>query len=112
MLVIRFDFRKLLANRQTLAWIDNESARMTFTKGTSDSPSLRSLARIFHLIETSHPAMIWLERVASLSNPGDAPSRNKFKDIQESLDAVSIACEDQPVVLNLGASQFAVVEPP
>ena len=116
MLVVRYDFRELLANRQTLAWIDNEAARMSLIKGTSDSPSMRSLARIFHLIETSYPAMIWLERVASFSNPGDAPSRNNIEGMMEALSAVAVTCNDQnwlvEAALKLGASQFAVLEPP
>ena len=66
-LVVRFCFKRSLTSRQTVAWIDNEAARLSFIKGTSDSPTLRALARIFHLIETAYPAMIWLERVASFS---------------------------------------------
>ena len=115
MLVVRFDFRELLSSTQTLAWIDNEAARMSLIKGTSDSASMRSLARIFHLIETACPAMIWLERVATFSNPGDAPSRNKLEGLTQALSAVEITCNDQcwlvEAVLKLGASQFAILEP-
>ena len=116
MLVILYEFRKLLINRPALVWIDNESARMSFIKGTSDSSSLRSMARLFHLIEVARPAMIWLERVASFSNPGDAPSRGKTSDMQEALGAIVISCTDQnwlvEALLNLGARPFAILEPP
>ena len=99
-----------------MAWIDNEAARLSFSKGTSDPPTLRALARIFHSIETAYPAMIWLERVASFSNPGDAPSRNYTQEAVKNFDAVALTCDDQnwlvEAALKLGASQFAVLEVP
>ena len=116
LLVVRFCFRHSLKSRQTVAWIDNEAARLSFVKGTSDSPTLRALARIFHLLETTYPAMIWLERVSSFSNPGDAPSRNRTHQAANDFQATTCSCNDQSwlveAVLKLGASQFAVLEVP
>ena len=116
LLVVRFCFRHSLKSRQTVTWIDNEAARLSFVKGTSDSPTLRALARIFHLLETTYPAMIWLERVSSFSNPGDAPSRNRTHQAANDFQAATCSCNDQSwlveAVLKLGASQFAVLEVP
>ena len=86
---------------------------MSFIKGTSDSSSLRSMARLFHLIEVAHPVMIWLERVASFSNPEDALSRGRTSDVQEALDAMVISCADQDCWLGFAqSSPFAILEPP
>ena len=116
MLVLRFEFRHLLCNRPALAWIDNESARLSLVKGTSDSHTLRSIARLYHLIEISHPAMVWLERAASFSNPGDGPSRGQANLLKTSLQAKLVSCFDQTwsveALLTLGANPYAVMEPP
>ena len=93
-LVVRHGFAKTLTNRKTINWIDNESARLSFIKGTSDSPTLRALARVYHAVEMIWPSMVWLERVASFSNPGDPPSRNKRHGIEFNCDASHITPQD------------------
>ena len=54
-----------------VAWIDNESARFALTKGTADSVTLRSMARVSQHTELESQSLIWYER----ANPGDLPSR-------------------------------------
>ena len=93
-LVVRHGFAKTLTNRKAINWIDKESARLSFIKGTSDSPTLRALARVYHAVEMIWPSMVWLERVASFSNPGDPPSRNKHHGIEFNCDASHITSQD------------------
>ena len=116
MLAVRFEFRHTLRNRPAIGWVDNESARLALVKGTSDSQSLRSMARLYHLIETSHPAMMWLERVASFSNPGDGPSRGQASVLAASLQASLVESFDQTwlieALLKLGAHPYYIMEPP
>ena len=68
-LVLRFCVAKEILNQQAVAWIDNEAARSAATKGSADSASLRSMARVSQHLELECPTILWMERVASFSNP-------------------------------------------
>ncbi|CAE7576938.1 kptA [Symbiodinium sp. CCMP2592] len=74
-LVARKFLAPSLLQRQTIAWIDNEAARTSLIKDSWDSASMRDISRLYHQLDLMHPSLIWLERVASHSNPGDWPSR-------------------------------------
>ena len=60
-----------------IAWIDNEAARFVASKGTAASPSLAAMTRVLQVLEGTKPSLIWIERVASFSNPADDPSRGR-----------------------------------
>ena len=76
-LAARCEYRHLFRNRGVIAWVDNEAARFAASKGAAQSPTLTAMARVIQQIEISHPAIIWVERVSSYSNPADKPSRNQ-----------------------------------
>lgn len=61
----------------SIAWIDNEAARISSSKGNSDSPTLAAMARMIQAAEQSMPSLMWLEMVSSFSNPSDDPSRGR-----------------------------------
>ena len=63
--------------------LNNEAARWAVAKGTSDSPTLASIARVYQAFELLQPSVTWFERVASFSNPADAPSRHQ---VQQAVD--------------------------
>ena len=76
-LAARCEYRRLFHNRGVIAWVDNEAARFAASKGAAQSPSLTAMARVIQQIEISHPAIVWIERVCSYSNPADKPSRKQ-----------------------------------
>ncbi|CAE7034142.1 unnamed protein product [Symbiodinium sp. CCMP2592] len=47
-LVARRSLPPSLLQRQTIAWIDNEAARMSLIKGSSYSASMRDISRLYH----------------------------------------------------------------
>ena len=74
-LALRVTMGNIFTAVPTVAWIDNEAARYALMKGSADSASLRKMARLNQHADLKAPSMIWYERVASFSNPADAPSR-------------------------------------
>ena len=75
MVIVRWQFRTMLHNRRSIWWVDNDSARFCVIKGLSPSPSMRALVREFYAIDAETPSFSWVERVPSLSNISDGPSR-------------------------------------
>ena len=61
-----------------------------FVFRTATSPSLMAMARIFQMWETKAPTLIWVERVASFSNPADGPSRKRVLETASELGAIPI----------------------
>ena len=78
-LAVRYNCCEALLNRLGIAWIDNEAARFVAIKGSSDSFSLLAMSRTLPQLELEMPSSMWLERVASYSNPSDMPSRKQVK---------------------------------
>lgn len=89
-MVARYNLRELLHNRAAIAWIDNEAARYAVSKGTATAPSLMAMARILQSWETQWPTLMWVERVASYSNPSDGPSRHKVKETAVELGGLPV----------------------
>jgi hypothetical protein len=85
---VRYKLHAELLNKVGIAWIDNDPARYSILKGTSDSFSLRAMCRINQQIELESPSSIWYERVSSYSNPSDGPSRNLVAQTASLLGAV------------------------
>ena len=74
-LAARFEYRDLLKNRGVIAWLDNEAARFAASKGSAQAQTLTAMARVIQQLEIDYPAVLWVERVCSYSNPSDKPSR-------------------------------------
>ena len=89
-LVARYHHQAILLDQSAIAFIDNEAARFSICKGTATSPSLMAMARILQMWETKAP-LIWVERVASFSNPADGPSRKRVLETASELGAIPIA---------------------
>ena len=83
---IRFHLSKFLHNRRSIWWIDNEAARFSLIKGISTSPTMRTLTRAFYSLEVNLATFNWFERVPSVSNIADAPSRDRPGEIYDILD--------------------------
>ena len=76
-LAVRFCFADKMHNRAVIAWVDNEAARFAASKCTASSPSLAAMPRVLQALEGIKPSLIWIERIASFSNPADDPSRGR-----------------------------------
>ena len=87
-MVARYHFREVIHNKAAIAWIDNEAARYAVSKGTASSPSLMAMARVLQSWETQWPTLMWVERVASFSNPADGPSRHRVTETAVELGGV------------------------
>ncbi|CAE7276556.1 unnamed protein product [Symbiodinium sp. CCMP2592] len=74
-LALRVAMKQNFQSTPVISWIDNEAARFALMKGTADSATLRSMARVSQHFELQSASLIWFERVASFSNPSDMPSR-------------------------------------
>lgn len=72
---IRFHLSASLHNRRSIWWIDNEAARFSLIKGLSSSPTMRALTRAYYFLEADYATFNWFERVPSISNIADPPSR-------------------------------------
>ena len=77
-LLVRLHYRDTLLNRPSLWFIDNESARYTLIKGFSPSITMFSLVKEVSFLDASSPCGAWYERVPSLSNIADLPSRGEY----------------------------------
>ena len=75
LVLVRSLYAQRLQGRRALFFIDNEAARFAVIKGGTDSPSLATMCRVLATLDQQHGSYNWVERVPSLSNPADAPSR-------------------------------------
>ena len=76
---VRHMYSASFFQRQTLWFIDNESARFCLIKGTSTSLSMLLLCSAFYSADLTNPTAAWIERVPSESNLADLPSRGLLK---------------------------------
>ena len=60
---------------QVVYYIDNESARMAYIRGTGETVRASLLVQSFVENEAAQQHRVWFGRVPSHSNPADAPSR-------------------------------------
>ena len=103
MVIVRWQFRTLLHNRRSIWWVDNDSARFCVIKGLSPSPSMRALVREFYAIDAETPSFSWVERVPSLSNISDGPSRADCLEALQLLEtrAVTEFIHDKNLILRI-----------
>ncbi|CAE7204871.1 car [Symbiodinium sp. CCMP2592] len=68
-------FRPWIERKGVVAFTDNEGVFGSFVRGHSDNPSCSTLIDFFSSSEENLEVICWLDRVPSLSNPADNPSR-------------------------------------
>ena len=64
-----------MKDRAVLYFIDNDAARYSFIKGTSDDPHMAVMLTSFWEEERITPSFPWFARVPTVGNPADEPSR-------------------------------------
>ncbi len=74
-LLAQLTWRTFLVGSQCIVFVDNDAARMSLIKGYSPSAASAGLLANIWLAEARAETTSWFERVASPSNPADAPSR-------------------------------------
>ncbi|CAE7235623.1 unnamed protein product [Symbiodinium sp. CCMP2592] len=70
-------FRPLVGRKGVVAFTDNEGVFGSFVRGHSDNSVCASLIDFFARSEEDLEVICWLDRVPSLSNPADNPSRGQ-----------------------------------
>ena len=65
-----------LVHTDLVLFLDNDAALRALIKSNSSSPVLQALLLRLNEFEMAHDVNIWFERIASASNPADAPSRD------------------------------------
>ena len=90
LVLLKLHFSVQLAGKRVVWFIDNDGARDSFISGASASlPSMKLLC-LFYKAQRMAPSYNWFARVASFSNPADAPSRGNMSE----------------TILQFGAEQF------
>ena len=87
----------LFRERRALIFVDNDAARHAIIKGASPSGPSAILVDMFWTSEADLGAFSWIERVPSLSNPADAPSRLQFAELLD----LGARLRDEGAVLGL-----------
>lgn len=70
--------------RRVFLYVDNEAARASLISRYSRIPCHNNMLKAFSKCVQRHSLFIWVSRVPSPSNPGDAPSRLDVKHLVES----------------------------
>ena len=98
-LVAKYIWRSILANRRVIYFVDNDSARLALVRGYSPViTSLGIIMRCAHQDALSRSSS-WYARVPSKSNIGDGPSRMDASQVRAlyGAEVVQPALEDQAV---------------
>ena len=66
---------KNVKHSDVVLFCDNEAGLSALIKCKSEAPTVKSALLELTMFEEEHDLNIWFERVASSSNPADAPSR-------------------------------------
>ena len=86
-LCMRVHLADFLVDRKLILWTDNDATRLCLVKGRSPSPSMHTMILRFGRTDVDKPCYVWIDRVPSMSNPADAPSRGDGKNILRSVGA-------------------------
>ena len=73
--------------RRTIFFIDNNAVRDALIKGSSPNVDMFCMLAIASLHISLSSLQAWFTRIASFSNPADAPSRGKAEEMARLLDA-------------------------
>ncbi len=71
-----------LRGRRVILFVDNDAAKECLIKGTTKSKASAKLVANFWCKASEAELFIWVERVASASNPADAPSRRACPELE------------------------------
>ena len=82
-LLVKYEYREILANGAVIYFIDNEAARYSLIKGVSPSETMYGICKTVSHVDAQFPAACWYERVPSQSNISDLPSRMKHVECQK-----------------------------
>ena len=74
----RIRWQGVLRGRRVLHFIDNDSVKQSLVRGYSPCLAVCTLLKRFWREEEGCDCVTWYSRVASESNPADAPSRLRF----------------------------------
>ena len=83
---------------QVVYYVDNESARMAYIRGSGETPMSSAVISRFVILESQFQHKVWFARVPSHSNLADAPSRLEYDWVrrqgasQTSIDWERVAC--------------------
>ena len=93
-------FRSHLAGRPAVVWVDNEATKSALIRACSCQAHIADILAEVTQLETATQCRCWFERVPSLSNIGDPPSRGKPPPAVLGLTptAVQIPCTSAPFV--------------
>ncbi len=64
-----------LANVRSINFVDNDAAKHSCIRGTSDSPTCAEILKAMFMLEAQLQTWSWFTRVCSASNCADPPSR-------------------------------------
>ena len=84
-------WRERLSGRRVILFVDNEAAKGALIKGTSSTVVAARLVHKFWETISSLEAHVWVDRVPSLSNCGDGPSRGQVAVVRR-LRRREVAC--------------------
>ena len=76
-LCMRVHLKSFLKDRRLILWTDNDATRLCLVKRRSPSSSMHSMVKCFGRADIDYPCYVWIDRVPSVSNPADAPSRGE-----------------------------------
>ena len=79
--------------RRAILYIDNNAVRDALIKGSSPNVDMFSMLALCSLQIAKHCLHAWFTRIASASNPADAPSGNQAVEMADKLGA----CTGQPI---------------
>jgi hypothetical protein len=99
MVAVRWQYRKLIAQRRVIWFVDNEAARFSAIKGISATTTMRALVREFFSFEAESPSFPYIERVPSASNPADGPSRRAPEEVMALLGVDTCSVLEHPTEL-------------
>eukprot|EP00435_Cladocopium_sp_Y103_P034693 s357_g9.t1 len=95
-LCVRWACRKEWNSRCGICFIDNEACRLGLIKRSSPSNAMFLLLCTISIIDTQTPFAAWMERVPSLANPADLPSRQRAQELCEMFGAVNCGSVELP----------------
>ena len=89
-LLARMQWKRFLRGRRVIVFIDNDSARQAFVKGSSPILQSAEIVAEANLIEVELQSRTWFSRVPTLSNVADSASRLQFDKLKQIVPNVVI----------------------
>ena len=103
--VCLFHYGASISGRRVIFYIDNNAVRDALIKGVSPNVDMFCMLAFNSLQISTHTLSVWYTRIASASNPGDAPSRDQAEEMARELGAS--LCEPLPVPSELAEAMLS-----